>query len=90
MTGSPQPLGHLAPSQDCTNSRAGGIYPLPRVTEQVTAPLVLPLPPQQWRPCCPAQSPDWTGVMLDLALQYLGLHTPRVQGREALSPLGLQ
>lgn len=24
MTGFPQPLGHLAPSQDCTNSWAGG------------------------------------------------------------------
>lgn len=76
MTGSPQPLGHLAPSQDCTNSTAGGIYPLPRVTEEAAAPLVLLLLPQQWRPCCPAQSSDWTGVMLHLAVQYLGVSTP--------------
>lgn len=81
MIGSPQPQRHLPPSEDCTNSKAGEIYPLPRVTDQVTAPLVLPLALQQWRPCCPAQSPNWTGVMLDLAVQYLVSPHPQSAGQ---------
>lgn len=77
--GREQPHDRL-PSTAGTPGLIPGLYKLqgwrPRDTEQVTAPLVLPLPLQQCRSCCSAQSPDWAGVMLDLAVQYLGVSTP--------------